>query len=85
LNITDLVLQNPNLDSGTAVLRRGAEVLFTWRLENITFDDQKSFVGEIRVSGDEQLIFEVSCTGIGVPSAGTCSPALQVVGLLVPG
>ena len=85
LNITDLVLQNPNLDSGTAVLRRGAEVLFTWRLENITFDDQKSFVGEIRIAGDEQLIFEVSCTGVGVPSAGTCSPALQVVGLLVPG
>lgn len=84
LNITDLVLQNPNLDSGTAVVRRGAEVLFTWRLENITFDDQKSFVGEIQVRSDEQLIFEVSCTGVGVPSAGTCSPALQVVGVLLP-
>lgn len=84
LTITDLVLQNPNLDSGTAVLRRGSEVLFTWRLENITFDDQKSFVGEIEIPAGDQLVFEVSCTGVGVPSAGTCSPALQVIGRLLP-
>lgn len=84
LRITDLVLQNPNLDSGTAVLRRGSEVLFTWRLENITFDDQKSFVGEIEITAADQLVFEVSCTGIGVPAAGTCTPALQVVARLAP-
>ena len=82
--ITDLVLQNPNLDSGTAVLRRGSEVVFTWRLENITFDDQKSFVGEIEIPSGDQLVFEVSCTGVGVPEAGTCSPALQVIGRLLP-
>ena len=82
--ITDLVLQNQNLDSGTAVLRRGSEVVFTWQLENITFDDQKSFVGEIEILAGDQLVFEVSCSGVGVPEAGTCSAALQVIGRLLP-
>jgi hypothetical protein len=84
LRITDLVLQNQNLDSGTAVLRRGAEVIFTWRLENITFDDQKSFVGDVEILPGDELVFEVSCTGVGVPEAGTCSAALQVIGQLLP-
>jgi hypothetical protein len=82
LRISDVVFQNPNFDSGTAVLRRGTEVLFAWRLENVTFDDQKSFVGDIVVASGEQLILEVFCAGVGVPTIGTCSPALQVVGAL---
>jgi hypothetical protein len=82
--ITDLVLQNPNGDSGTAVLRHGNEVLFTWRLEDVTFDDQKSFVGEIPIPAGEQLVFDVTCAGVGVQSAGTCVAALQVIGRVPP-
>lgn len=83
LAITDLVLQNPNSDTGLASLRRGNEVLFTWRLDNVLVDIPQAFVTPIEVAEGEQLVLQVTCTGVGDPTVGACEPALQVLGRLV--
>ena len=83
LQVTDIILQNPSTDTGTATLRRGSEVLFTWRLDFVLNDDAKAFVTPIEVAGGEQLTFEVTCTASGDATLGVCSPALQTLGLLV--
>jgi len=84
LQVTDLILQNPSTDTGTARLLRGSDVLFTWRLDYILTDVPMAFVTPIEVGSGEQLIFEVTCTGAGDSTLGVCAPALQTLGLLVP-
>lgn len=83
LAITDLVLQNPNSDTGLASLLRGNEVLFTWRLDNVLIDVPQAFVTPIEVAEGAQLVLQVTCTGVGDPTVGACEPALQVLGRLV--
>jgi hypothetical protein len=83
LAITDLVLQNPNTDSGVASLLRGNELLFTWRLDNVLTDVPQAFVTPIEVASGEQLVLQVACAGVGDPTVGACAPALQVLGRLV--
>jgi hypothetical protein len=82
LEITDIVLQNPNGDLGTARLLRNDDVLLTWRLDNIIGDDVKQYISPYELRTGDQLVFEVSCTGAGDPTLGACNTAVSLTGRL---
>jgi hypothetical protein len=86
VNITDLILQNPSSDAGTATLLRGAdEVLFTWRLDNIPTQLSTPLVTPIVLQPGEQLTLRVVCSGVGpFSSTGTCVPGVLLLGRTTP-
>ncbi|MEO5723738.1 MAG: hypothetical protein ABIQ39_03585 [Ilumatobacteraceae bacterium] len=84
LRVTDLILQNPNADTGTVTVKRADEVLFSWRLDNIPAQLSTPLVTPIELQPGQRLSFDVACTSVGAGSSGTCVPALLVSGRRVP-
>jgi hypothetical protein len=82
VEITDIVLQNPNGDLGQARLLRNDDVLLTWRLDNILGDDVKQYVSPYELRTGDRLTFEVTCSGAGDPAVGSCSTSVSVTGRL---
>jgi hypothetical protein len=82
VEITDIVLQNPNGDLGQARLLRNDDVLLTWRLDNILGDDVKQYVSPYELRTGDRLTFEVTCSGAGDPVVGSCSTSVSVTGRL---
>jgi len=58
--VTDLVLQNPNGDTGSLVVRRGGNALITTRMENFR-DYDLHFVTAITVGTGQSLSISVTC------------------------
>jgi hypothetical protein len=82
VSITDLLLQNPNGDSGTIAVRRGDDVVYVARLENFR-DLDLHLVAPIQVEPGTELGLQVTCTNpdpAGKAKAAPCSPALTVQG-----
>jgi hypothetical protein len=84
LRITDLVIQNPQLDQGTLVVARGDSALFTYSLTNMFNDVDRPLVTPIELAAGEQLVVTVSCVGVGDQTATTCAPKVLLSGRLVP-
>ena len=85
LRVTDMIVQNPHADQGTLLIQRGANVLFTYTLDNIFGSDVSvPLVTPIELLPGEELVITVSCAGIGDQTLAACSPAVFVSGLLVP-
>lgn len=82
LEITDIVLQNPNGDLGQARLLRNDDVLLSWRLDNIIGDDVKQYVSPYELRTGDRLSFEVTCAGAGDPTVASCTPSVSVTGRL---
>jgi hypothetical protein len=74
LLVTDLILENPDGDSGTLRVARGDAALLEVRLDNFR-DLDYHFVSPIVFGPGEELRLEASCTG-----GGSCTPALLYVG-----
>lgn len=83
MEITDVVLQNPQGDQGRAVLSRGGEVLLSWNLVNVPGDDLKQFVTPLAAAGGEVVSFTITCSAVGDPTAATCTPSVSISGRLV--
>jgi hypothetical protein len=83
LRITDVMLQNPNLDSGAATLSRDDVVLIPWRLENSTGNESVALVSPLVFQSGEKVIFTFACSGVGDPTVGACVPAVLLSGTLV--
>jgi hypothetical protein len=78
-SVTDLVLQNPNGDTGSLVISRGGNALITTRMENFR-DYDLHFVTAITVGTGQSLTVSVTCDKPG-GGATSCSPAVLVSGM----
>ncbi len=82
VSVTDLLMQNPEGDSGTISLSRGGEVVYVARLENFR-DLDLHLIAPIQVSPGQQFGITVTCTNAdpaGKAPAKSCSPAITVQG-----
>jgi hypothetical protein len=81
LAITDVVLGNPQGDSGRVRVRRGGAVLLELGLQNFR-DLDYHFVSPMLLGPGQKLIFDVNCAKAGVGSA--CRPSAYFIGTLRP-
>ena len=84
MRLTDLIIQNPQLDQGTLVVSRGNSALFTYSLTNMLDDVDRPLVTPIELASGEQLVVTVTCVGVGDQTATTCAPKVLLSGRLVP-
>lgn len=74
LSISDVVLSNPQGDSGTLQLRRGGDVLLSVQLANFRENDYH-FVSPLQFKAGDQLVVSLLCQTPG-PPATSCSAAV---------
>ena len=81
LHLTDLVLENPQGDSGTLVVLRGTTPLLELRLDNFR-DFDYHFVTPIQIPAGDQLVLQARCDAPGpfAPPAKLCKPGMVVIG-----
>ncbi len=84
LQITDLLVQNPNDDQGSLLILRGDVSLFTFALANTFGDVSASLVTPIELLAGEELTVQVTCTSQGDQTSTTCFQNVFVSGLLLP-
>ena len=77
--VTDLVLQNPNGDTGSLTITRGGSTLITTRMENFR-DYDLHFVTAITVGTGQSLDVTVTCDKPGQGKTA-CTPAVLVSGM----
>lgn len=83
LQVTDIVIQNPQLDLGTLVVARDDEVLLTYNLGNVFSDIAVPFVTPLLFGPGSSVNVTVTCTGLGDATVASCSPDVLVSGTLV--
>jgi hypothetical protein len=83
LHVTDLIVQNPQLDQGTLTISRDTVTLLTYNLGNVFTDIAVPLVTPIELQSGEQLVITVSCVGVGDQTATTCNPAVLFSGTLI--
>lgn len=83
--LTDVVLQNPNGDLGTAQLLRNGDVLYEWDLAAMnTANEFQPRVSPIPFDSGDNLVLAVICDAAGRPSGTGCEIATLLGGVLVP-
>jgi hypothetical protein len=81
--LTDVILQNPNKDTGVAVLRNGDVQVAPWVLGDVQSGFSRlPLVTPIAVAGGTSLTFEVACSLNG-SATGVCTASLLVSGRMV--
>jgi hypothetical protein len=80
LHVTDLILENPQGDSGTLKILRGSTPLLELRLDNFR-DFDYHFVTPLMIEGGDKLTLQVHCDAPGKPAA-TCRPGVLIAGSL---
>jgi hypothetical protein len=81
VSITDLVLENPQGDSGTLTVRRNDITLLSVQLANFR-DLDYHFVAPLVFTSGQQLVVALSCDTPG-PPAGACADAVTFAGYKV--
>ena len=83
--MTDLVLQNPNGDLGTAQLLRNGDVLYTWDLGAMNNANEfQPRVSPLPFEPSDNIVLSVACEAAGKPSGTGCEIAVLMGGTLVP-
>lgn len=83
--LTDIVLQNPHGDLGTATLLRGDEVVYEWDLGAMNNANEfQPRISPLEFEPGESLVLSVDCDGSGSSEGTGCSVALLLTGVLVP-
>ena len=85
LRITDVILQNPNLDTGPASLSLDDAVLVPWQLENSTGNESLNLVSPLVFRAGDSVVFRFTCDSVGDAPSGSCSPAVLLSGTLSAG
>lgn len=80
LRLTDIVLQNPQGDSGRLEVRRDGDVLLTLALQNFR-DIDYHFVAPILFGEGSSLQLSLVCDAVTAP-ATSCRPSGSFVGFL---
>lgn len=84
LLLTDVVLQNPHADLGTASLLRGDEVLYEWDLGQMSAANEfQPRLTPLPFDGGDEVVFRASCGSAGNPAATGCEVAVLLAGRLV--
>lgn len=78
VSITDLVLENPQGDSGTLTIRRNDVTLLSVQLANFR-DLDYHFVAPLVFTGGQQFVVSLSCDTPGAP-ATNCADAVTFAG-----
>ena len=83
--LTDVVLQNPHGDLGTATLSRGDDVIYEWALGVMsTANEFQPRVSPIELDPGDTIVLAVDCDGSGTASGTGCDVAVLITGILVP-
>ena len=82
--LTDLVLQNPNGDLGTARLLRNGDVLYTWDLGAMNSANEfQPRVSPLPFGPTDNIVLSVECEAAGKPTGTGCEIAVLLGGTLV--
>jgi hypothetical protein len=83
--VTDVVLQNPNGDSGAAIMLRNAEPLYQWDLGAMTAPNEfQPRITPIPFGPGEAIVLDVRCDATGLPTSTACDIAVLVSGRVLP-
>ncbi|MEX2626670.1 MAG: hypothetical protein WD225_07280 [Ilumatobacteraceae bacterium] len=84
LLLTDVVLQNPHADLGTASLLRDDEILYEWDLGQMSAANEfQPRLTPLPFGAGSEIVFRSSCEGAGSPDATGCEVAVLLAGRLV--
>ncbi|MAT05665.1 MAG: hypothetical protein CL424_11550 [Acidimicrobiaceae bacterium] len=82
--MTDLVLQNPNGDLGTAQLLRNGEILYEFDLGSMSSANEfQPRISPIPFAPSDNIVLSVECTVVGQTSGTGCDVAVLLGGELV--
>jgi hypothetical protein len=83
--LTDIVLQNPHFDSGTAQLLRNGDKLYEWDLGEMTSPNEfQPRVTPLPFEPTDNIVLSVTCGEITSTTATSCEIAVLLGGQLVP-
>ncbi len=83
--LTDVVLQNPNGDSGTAVLLGNGQPLYQWNLGAMAAANEfQPRVSPLGFGPDDTIALTSRCEGVGDTTGTQCEVAVLVTGRLFP-
>lgn len=82
LRVTDIIVQNPQLDLGALVIGRSGEQLLVYDLANVFADVVTPFATPLVFEAGERLEVSFTCAGIGSAEATACAPAVLISGSL---
>ena len=83
-HMTDLVLQNPNGDQGTAQLLRNGDILYEFDLgEMSSANEFQPRISPLPFAPSDNIVLAVECRVVGQPSGTGCEVAVLLGGVLV--
>ena len=83
LQVTDILVQNPQGDQGTLVISKNANALVTYNLTTTFSDTGLPLVTPLEFQSGEQVVVTVSCTGVGDLTGNACNPNVLISGVLI--
>lgn len=84
-HLTDVVLQNPNGDLGTAQLLRNGDLLYEWDLGAMTSANEfQPRISPLPFEPGDNIVLSVACEAAGKTSGTGCEIAVLLGGVLVP-
>ena len=84
-SLTDVVLQNPNGDLGTAQLLRNGDILYEWPLGSMTAANEfQPRITPIPFEPSDNIVLSVQCDVVGQTSGTGCDVAVLLGGTLTP-
>ncbi len=83
--LTDLVVQNPNRDVGTAALLQNSDTLYGWNLAQLQSNNEfQPRVTELVFQPNDTIVLQATCDGAGSTVDTGCSIAVLLSGELHP-
>jgi hypothetical protein len=84
LRVTDIIVQNPQVDQGTLVVSKDGNALFSYSFAPMFgVDVDQPLVTPLELAANQQLTVTVTCDGVGDLTATTCNANVFVSGRLV--
>ncbi|MBI4935817.1 MAG: hypothetical protein HY828_18190 [Actinobacteria bacterium] len=84
LRVTDLIVQNPQVDNGTLVVSKDGNALFTYSFAPMFgLDVDQPLVTPLELAANQQLTVTVTCDGVSDLTATACNANVFVSGRLV--
>ncbi|TVR24655.1 MAG: hypothetical protein EA389_10710 [Ilumatobacter sp.] len=85
LLLTDIVLQNPGADLGTAALLRNSDLLYEWDLGAMSAANEfQPRITPLPFAAGDEVVFRATCDGTTSATAAGCDVAVLLAGRLVP-
>jgi hypothetical protein len=83
--LTDLVVQNPNRDVGTAALLQNSDTLYEWNLAQLQSNNEfQPRVTELVFLPNDTIVLQATCEGAGSTAGTGCTIAVLLSGEMHP-